>query len=176
MFQQYYPEPKIDLPEKFDGTRYQFRGFISQIHLIIQLQPRRYPTSSTQIGLVGSLLKGSALVWFAPLLETASPLLSDFKAFLAEFKATFGNSDKVRTASNKIRKLQQGRRPAAIYASEFRLLACDLSWDNAALIDQFRHGLQDEVKDLLLTMEDPKDLNEAISQAVRCDNRLFEQR
>ena len=44
-------------------------------------------------------------------------------------------------------------------------------------MDQFRHGLRNDVKDLLLTFhEDPRSLTEAISRAVRCDNRLFERR
>jgi hypothetical protein len=30
-------EPKVSLPEKFDGTRSHFRGFINQIRLIIRL-------------------------------------------------------------------------------------------------------------------------------------------
>ena len=44
-------------------------------------------------------------------------------------------------------------------------------------MEQFRSGLRSGVKDLLLTFpEDPKSLTEAISRAVRCDNRLFEHR
>ena len=44
-------------------------------------------------------------------------------------------------------------------------------------MDQFRQGLRNDVKDLLLTFhEDPKSLMEAISRVVRCDNRLFERR
>ncbi|RKP33364.1 hypothetical protein BJ085DRAFT_23093, partial [Dimargaris cristalligena] len=62
------------------------------------------------------------------------------------------------------------------YASEFRQLACDVPWGDAALNDQFRFGLRGDVKDLLLTMSDPATLPEAITQAVRCDNRLYEQR
>ena len=42
-------------------------------------------------------------------------------------------------------------------------------------MEQFRYGLRNDVKDLLLTFpEEPKSLTEAISRAVRCDNRLFE--
>ena len=42
-------------------------------------------------------------------------------------------------------------------------------------MDQFRQGLRNDVKNLLLTFpEDPKSLTEAISRAVRCDNCLFE--
>ena len=44
-------------------------------------------------------------------------------------------------------------------------------------MDQFRKGLRNDVKDLLLTFhDDPKSLTEAISRVVRCDNRLFERR
>ncbi len=42
------------------------------------------------------------------------------------------------------------------------------------MIDQFRCGLRDDVQDLLLTLADPSSFNEAITQAIRCDNRLFE--
>jgi ribosomal protein L36 len=42
------------------------------------------------------------------------------------------------------------------------------------LIDQFRCGLRDDAQDLLLTLVDPSSFNEAITQAIRCDNRLFE--
>ena len=42
------------------------------------------------------------------------------------------------------------------------------------MISQFNYGLRDEVKDLLLSLPDPTTLSEAISQAVKCDNRLYE--
>jgi hypothetical protein len=88
----------------------------------------------------------------------------------------FGDSDKARTLANKLRRLQQGTRSAIVYASKFRQLACDVNWGEAALIDQFRYGLRDDVQDLLLTLADPSSFNEAITQAIRCDNRLFERR
>jgi hypothetical protein len=44
------------------------------------------------------------------------------------------------------------------------------------LIDQFRCGLHDDVQDLLLTLTNPSSFSEAITQAIQCDNRLFEHR
>ena len=170
-------EPKISLPAKFDGSRAHFRGFINQVRLVIQMHPMRYPTDSSRVGLVGTLLTGTTLSWFAPLLEANSPLLNNFEEFIKEFKACFGDTDSVRTAINKIRTLRQGDQPASTYASNFRLIASDIPWDEQALMEQFRSGLRSDVKDLLLTFpEDPKSLTEAISRAVRCDNRLFERR
>ncbi len=129
------PEPKISLPEKFDGTRLKFRGFVSQVRLIMQLHPRRYFDDTTRVGFIGTLLTGTVAAWFVPILETSSPFLQDFNAFMAEFEAMFGDSDKARTSANKLRRLQQGTRLAIVYASEFRQLPCDVNWGEAALID-----------------------------------------
>lgn len=167
-------EPRISLPEKFDGTRSKFRGFVNQVRLIFLLQPQRYTTDATRIGLVGTLLTGQALSWFAPLYEKNSSVLESFDTFLAAFEEAFSEHDKARAATMKIRNLRQGRRPASIYASDFRQLACDIEWGEPTLVSQFYHGLRDEVKDLLLSLPDPTTVNEAISQAVKCDNRLFE--
>ncbi len=93
----------------------------------------------------------------------SSPLLQDFNAFMAEFEAVFGDSDKARTSANKLRRLQQGTCSAIVYASEFRQLACDVNWGEAALIDQFRCGLRDDVQNLLLTLADPSSFSEAIT-------------
>ena len=87
-------EPKISLPNKFDGTRKHFRGFINKIKLIIQLQSHRYVDDFRQVGLIGTLLSGAAQAWFALLVETSSPLLQDFPTILAEFDATFGDTDR----------------------------------------------------------------------------------
>jgi hypothetical protein len=163
-------EPKISLPAKFDGSRAHFRGFNNQVRLVIQ-------TDSSRVGLVGTLLTGPTLSWFAPLLEANSPLLNNFEEFIKEFKACFGDTDSVKTAINKIRTLRQGDQPTLTYAANFRLIASDIPWDEQALMEQFRSGLREDVKDLLLTFpEDPKSLIEAISRAIRCDNRLFERR
>jgi hypothetical protein len=95
---------------------------------------------------------------------------------MAEFAAVFGDSDKARTSANKLRRLQQGIRSAIVYASEFKQLAYDVNWGQVALIDQFRCGLRDDVQDLLLTFAYSSSFTEAITQAIRCDNRLFKRR
>ena len=94
------------------------------------------------MGFVGTLLSGLALALFALLLEKESPLLlNNFEEFLSEFKACFGDTDSIRTAINKIRRLRQGDRPASSYAADFRLLASNIPWDDQALMEQFHYGL-----------------------------------
>jgi hypothetical protein len=57
-----------------------------------------------------------------------------------------------------------------ISAASFCQLACNVNWDDNALISIFRWELQDDVTDLLLNLLDPLTLTEAIIQAVQCDN------
>ena len=72
------------------------------MRLVIHMHPNRHPTDTTRVGLVGTLLTGTTLAWFAPLLEKKSPLLQDFEGFIKEFQETFGDIDRVRIAINKI--------------------------------------------------------------------------
>ena len=111
----FYGKKKISLPAKFDGTRYLFRDFLNQVRWVIQLHPNRYPIEVARVGLAGTLLRGTALAQFAPLVENKSPLLEDFEAFVKEFR----DSDSIRTAINKIQRLRQGDHLASTYAIDF---------------------------------------------------------
>ena len=74
----------------------------------------------------------------------------------------------MRISVNKVRRLRQGDNPASIYAPDFHLLACDIPWDEAMLMDQFHQGQHNDVKDLLLTFnDDPESITEAISMVIR---------
>ena len=165
-------EPNVSLPDKFDGTRARFRRFLNQIKLIIRLQPQRYEDDFCQVGLVRTLLSGPAQSWFAPLLETSLPLLENFLSFLGVLEATFGDTDRRRTSLIKLNSLHQGKCLECLYASEFRQLACGVQWGDQTLCDHFCPGLRSDVKNLLLNFLEPN----ALSQAINCDNHLFELR
>jgi len=164
------------LLEKFDGDRTKLRDFVNQVQLVFRLQPHKYATKKTQVGLIGSLLTGTTLSWFSSLLEKDSPLLADLDEFLEEFSRTFGERDRALKATTKLRTLQQRSCPASAYVAEFQQLACDLDWNDTALITMFRWGLPDDIKTLLLNLPKLTTLLEAIIQAIDYDNRLFEQR
>lgn len=169
-------EPIVSLPAKFDGNRENCRSFISQVKLHFQMLPLKYPDDRTKIGFIGTLLTGIAAAWFSPLFEQGSPILSDFIAFIDEFKHMFGDYDRRAVAADKIHRLRQGYRSASTYAAEFRQLSCDLLWGEEALIDIFLRGLNDDVKDLLITFPVPDTLHEAISSAVTCDLRISQRK
>ena len=171
--------PKVSLPDKYDGNPKGFRGFVNQLNLVFVLNESRYSTDRIKIFTLGSLLIGRALSWFNPYIEhpeSYANVFSSYGNFIATFRATFGPVDPAITAANEIRRLNQGKGSASSYASTFVQLAADLGWNDAALISQFRSGLNNEVKDMLVYHDYPTSLDQAISVAVRCDRRLYENR
>jgi hypothetical protein len=115
-------------------------------------------------------------LWFAPLLDKNSTLLEDWDDFLIEFNDTFGKSDRIQMATTKIRLLCQASCPALVYAADFYQLACNIDWNDDALINAFWWRIWNDDKDLLLNMPNPLTLIEDITQVVRCGNQLFEHR
>ena len=102
------PEPIIGLLDKFNGNCRLYRGFINQVKLVFRGHPHRYPTDQAKITLIGTLLTGSALIWFNPLLEDNDPLLDDYTDFLTKVETVFSDPDKYATTINRLATLKQG--------------------------------------------------------------------
>ena len=125
---------KISMPKKFDGTKSKFWGFLQQVKLYLRLHPLQYHDGFIQVGFIGALLSRSALSWFAPWMEKDSWLLYNLNSFLEVFTTTFGERDQERVAETKLLSLWQGSRSATMYAAKFQNLACDVDWNDKALI------------------------------------------
>ncbi|KAL8178716.1 UNVERIFIED_CONTAM: hypothetical protein K2H54_055724 [Gekko kuhli] len=71
------------------------------------------------------------------------------KGFLDHLSMAFTNPQQAAAANQKIRALKQGKNSVAHYSMEFKLLAQDLTWNEAALMDQYIEGLANDVLDEL---------------------------
>ena len=172
-------EPKVSLPDKYSGTRKDYRGFINQLELVFRLQPSRYFSDGAKIATLGTLLTGNALSWYIPFLEKPEnyqEVLASWPLFKVMMAKTFGEIDQVSISANKLRKLTQGSGMVSFYAAEFRQLAVDLDWNESALIDQYRFGLSDSVKDMLIHYDYPTALDDFVDLSIKIDNRLYEHR
>jgi hypothetical protein len=170
--------PKINLPERFDGSENEFRGFVNQLNLVFRLHACRYSTDEIKISVLGTLLTGRALQWFNPMSEHPEKygtVMSSFPEFLRVFTAVFGPIDAGIKAANKITLLRQGRGTVSAYVSIFQQYAAELEWNDAALIHQFKSGLSGAVRNLLLHFEHTATLQETVALALRCDQRLLEE-
>lgn len=93
-----------------------------------------------------------------PLLQQQSPLLADFDTFSQQFEAMYMDPVRTQAANSLIREMNQRNWSVGKYASEFQLLAQDLAWNQAALVNQFQEGLSDPILDELAHTECPEDL------------------
>ncbi|KAI2645965.1 Transposon Tf2-6 polyprotein [Labeo rohita] len=65
-----------------------------------------------------------------------------------------------------------GNRTVSDYSIEFRTLAAESKWNEAAQWDMFLHGLADRIQREIFTLELPEDLDGLISLVLRVDSRL----
>lgn len=112
-----------------------------------------------------------------PLFMVPSPLLlTDYAGLLAQLSTSFANPQQAATVNRKIQTLKQGKDSVAQYSTEFKLLAQDLAWNEAALVDQYMEGLADEVLDEQSRVKQPPTLQGLITLCLRIDGHLEGQR
>ena len=59
------------------------------------------------------------------------------------------------------------------YTIQFQTYIIQTEWNNKALMVQYRQGLKAEVQNIIISIEDPKDIKELIKQTIKVDNRIY---
>lgn len=166
---------KLPHPEPFNGDPNLLRPFCNAISVRFRAQPARFASDEAKVAYVAGLLVDTALAWYGPYEEENHPILKNHDAFMTALKAEFQGADSAATAATKIRQLVQTGSIAS-YCAEFRRLATELKWGDAALISQFQLGLEEELANILLGFPEPDTLSATIALSIRCGNRLEQHR
>ena len=166
-------EPKFPCPKTYEGDFSLCKGFLGQCELFFRHQPIRYRSQETRIALVMSLLSGRALQWAIAVVGRNSRLATDYAAFIQEFRLVFDHPVDGPDAASRLHGIRQGTRSVADYTVEFRILAAESTWDDAALKSAYRRGLGETIKDLILQKQPPT-LDALIALALQADDRLRE--
>ena len=167
-------EPTIPAPQRYGGDLGSCRSFLIQCSLVFEMQT--YPTERSRIAYLIGSLSGEALGWAAAVWERDSAVCNDYSAFTDEMRKVFDHPVRGREASQRLLQLRQGSRSVASFAVEFRTLAAESGWDEEALQGVFQNALSSELKDSLISWEEPTGLDHLISLAIHMDNRLRERR
>ncbi|OMH85718.1 Retrotransposon-derived protein PEG10 [Zancudomyces culisetae] len=142
----------------------------------IQARGDLFKTEKNKIVLIGAHLTGPTAIWFNSLIEEKSTDLANYAQFLELFKKNFSDPSQEIRDRGEIRRCKHGPRSVANYAAEFRTSARISGFDQAALIDQFLRGLNDNVMNFLMMNDMPTKLEDTIALAVKVDNRLSNRR
>ncbi len=124
---------------------HKMQRLLLQCSLFVNQQPSLYPTESSRIAFVCSLLTGKALDWATAVWRTDGTAFPTFDLFLHHFREVFEHPAEGRGAGEQLLALSQGRGTAADYALSFRTLAAQTTWVEDTLKLLFRKGLNAEL-------------------------------
>ena len=121
-----------------------------------------------------SYLTGRAEAWATVEWARNSPVYSSLQLFSDTLRKIFDRTPSGREAARSLMGLFQGKRRVWDYAIQFHTLTTDSGWKSSSLFDAFLHGLAEPIKDQLISLKLPSDLDSLISLSIRIDNRLQE--
>ncbi|KAM3516549.1 hypothetical protein MY4038_010368, partial [Beauveria bassiana] len=176
--------PKFPKPDAFDGTKGDVRTFLTQAKAYLRVNAT-IVNPAAKILCIGNLLTGKAMEWWEPTLrdyldnetpedETAR-IFADYENFEEQLEITFGDPDKLRTATRKLKVMKQTG-SAQHYAREFRRVVAHLDWEDDSLMEFFYEGLKEDVKDEIYKKDRPDTLDAFIEMAIKIDNRNYARR
>lgn len=181
-------DPKVKEPSKYGGKRGQaYENFVDSLTVYFGAMPVTYgpPTAikhHERLMYVISCLENDALTWAYPYVASLKinqphPHFSDYDAMMTYFNTSFGDSNKLLRAEEKLVSLKQGTQNAANFVAEFRNCVALAKWTEFGPIHRrFRQGVNSEILDFLVPFPRATTMEEAYRQAIDADNRLRERR
>lgn len=162
---------KVNKPQEFHGKREHTSTFIAQCRLSLRSTP--FAPEDQKIAFVCSYLRGTAFKWYANL-EKMKQVPATADLLFDRISEAFGESDTQEKARTELDKLRQTK-SCASYTTEFNRLITEIGYtDPVAIIDLYKKGLKENVKDLMLTLTLKNTVAEYQKDAIACDVRLFQ--
>jgi len=117
-------------------------------------------------------LKGKAYEQILPLIDEGNINIASVEALITLLENAFGDPDRVRTAERNLESLRQKNRNFSDYLADFQRYAPEVSWNDAAKRTSLYGGLSAELKDALVTLDTPDELDQYIILLKRVDNKI----
>ncbi len=166
------PEPRVPTPPLYDGDPRACRPFLSQCAITFTLQPITFATEAARVAFVITLLTGRAREWGTTVWEKQLPFCATFELFRQEMIKVFDRSVTGKEAASQLVRLRQGESSVTDFSIQFRTLAVLCGWNEAALWDVFREGLNPEIQDEIAIHDLPASFDDLVDLALRVETRI----
>ncbi|KAI2644715.1 Retrotransposon-derived protein PEG10 [Labeo rohita] len=160
------------LPNKFDGTAEQCKGFARQVKLYFDYQQDRFESEEKRCAFLMTLLTGRALDWASAVWDTDPQFKKSVKYFLQQIHEVFEYPAGGRDISTQILHAKQGNRTAADYAIEFRTLAAQSGWNDVSLKAIFYNSLNIDLQTELACRRENSSFSELVNLTIKIDNLM----
>ena len=168
--------PELAAPPHFDGKDPSLcRPFIASCSLHFENDPEKFKTENSKVNFVISYLRDNAFKSVIPELSKVSrPIeLRSIHAFFEYLNANFGYVDEQNASVTKLQELRQTG-SCRNYTVAFNNLKDITGWNEIALMNQYRKGLKNQIKDMMIGYPKPSTLHELVKLACSCDDRVYE--
>ena len=166
-------ELKLQDPDYYNGATGKLSHFITQVNMVVNANPSRFPTPYSEVLYTCNLLRGAAFDYVQPMvdMDVVHPTMANLRTFFNALRAVFGDSDPRATSERALRTLTHTTSVSA-YAIKFRQHTQLLGWNDASLIYHFHTGLQSTIKDELARDMKPTSFDAYVALAIYKENRI----
>ncbi|KAL0148230.1 hypothetical protein M9458_056462 [Cirrhinus mrigala] len=147
------PTPKtvsLALPDKFDGSTEQCRGFLRQVKICFDHQGDKFESEEKKCAFLMTLLTGRAIDWAAAVWDTDPRLRTSIDYFIQQLCEVFEYPTGGKNIAMQLLQISQGSCTAAEYAVEFRTFAAQSGFNDVSLKAIFQQSLNLELQSELI--------------------------
>ena len=156
----------IPKPHEFPGSQDHLRLFIAQLRTKFLADAHKFVGVQHRLAYAVGFLKGKAYEQILPLIDEGNINIASAEALITLLEKAFGDPDRVCTAERNLQSLRQKNRNLPDHLADFQQYAAALSCNDSAKRTSLYQGLSAELKDALVTLNTPDELD----QYIICSN------
>ncbi|CEP09016.1 hypothetical protein [Parasitella parasitica] len=140
---QVFTPTKVRNPVTFFRKRDQCSAFFTQLALVFSVNATSFPDDKSKVIYAITNMGAIALKYFQSYLTNLDTsinlpeVITNYQVFKKTVIETFGDSNPAVNAETMLRNLKHVG-PVSIYATEFRQISMDLTWNDSALMALFK--------------------------------------
>jgi len=177
---------KVPALNAFTGKRGKLRAFLAKLKLYIEFNQAKFRSEMNKGLFTVSYLKDAAFDWVdlklhefldktpKKQMNNKKSIFNDYKKFKDKLQRAFKVVNKKQAAERRLHILKMNK-SAAKYAAEFQRIAALMDWDDDALVSQYYWGLNKTIKDEIVRMDQPEELQDMIDIFINIDSCQWEQ-
>ncbi len=178
---------KVSALNVFTGEREKLQAFLIKLELYIEFNQTKFRFKMNKDLFTVLYLKDAAFNWvnlklhefldktLKKWMNNKKFIFSDYKKFKNELQRVFKIVNEKWAAERWLHILKMNK-SAVKYAAEFQWIAALTDWDNDALVLQYYWGLNETIKDEIVRMNQPEELQDMINIFINIDSCQWEQR
>lgn len=171
--------PKPDTPRSFTGKRNDWITFLLQAMIYFRHYPDYFKDDTNKcIHFLGWFEGDTVRPWANSILITIgtpkeSELLTNWNKLLEVAAGLWGPINEKQTAQDRLAQLKQDS-TIAVYTAKFQSIAHLSEYNDEALLQAYYKGLKSEIKDMMVSITRPTNLNDMLAAAIDFEARILE--